>query len=289
MNVFLYYRTYWGRNSLTGWLGRNIIAKSKMEMVRACLKSMEFNKLDPRVKINKIACVDNSTPEYTEHLTKYFDEIYHTNEGLDVTDTRNGWVPLWGMRGGLVKVLEFINQRQHDPEDIILILEDDYVFAPNGFSSWINACEHFSGFVTPYDHPYNYYRNDMFQKLVGIDVFEGRHWRETTCTTSVIGAKYEFFKKTRFIRKIPRLVFGPFYVERFFRKELPSLDIIFYRRIRKLLGVKTYSPMPGLAQHLSIWPNVSPRHMKKNYDTPSTELSPGVDWIGRCKSLIESI
>ncbi len=34
MNVFLYYRTYWGKNNPSGWLGKNVLAKSKMEMVK---------------------------------------------------------------------------------------------------------------------------------------------------------------------------------------------------------------------------------------------------------------
>lgn len=281
MNVFLYYRTYWGKDSKTGWLGRNVLAKSKMEMVKTCINSMEFGKLDPRIKLRKIACVDNSTPEYTRHLEGYFDEIFHTNEGLDISDTHNGWLPLWGMKGGLVKVIELINQRKHNPDDIILITEDDYLFSESGFSEWINACNHFNGFVAPYDHPYNYYRNDMFQKINGIDVFADKHWRETTCTTSVIGGKYKLFDRTRFFRKIPRLVFGPLYMERFFGKELPSLDVIFYRRIRRIFGIKTYSPMPGLAQHLSKWPNVARKYMKIGCETPLTEFSPGIDWEKR--------
>ena len=284
MNVFLYYRTYWGTDSNTGWLGRNVLAESKMEMVRTCISSMEFERLAPKIRLRKIACVDNSAPEYTRHLESHFDEVFHTNEGLDISDTVNGWIPLWGMKGGLVKVLNLIKSRSHHPDDIILIVEDDYLFIENGLQLWISACEHFDGFVTPYDHPYNYFRNDMFQKIKGIDIFSGKYWRETTCTTSVIGGKSKLFDRTRFFRKIPRFVFGPFFMDRLFGKELPSLDIIFYRRIRKLLGLKSYNPMPGLAQHLSKWPDVEKKYMKTGCETPLTEFSPGVDWTKRYKS-----
>ena len=286
MKVFLYYRTYWGKNSKTGWLGRNVLANAKMEMVNACIKSMEFDKLDKLITLHKIACVDNSIPEYTRHLEDHFDEVVHTSEGLDISDTHRGWLPLWGMRGALVKTIKLIESKKHNPEDIILILEDDYLFKENGLQQWINACSHFNGFVTPYDHSYNYYRNDMFLKIESIEVFNCTHWRQTTCNTSVIGGKYNFFRKTLFIRQIPRMVFGPIYIERLFGRELPSIDVIFYRRIRRFLGVKVYSPMPGLAQHLSKWPNVSKKHMKDGYETPLTEFSPGVDWETRYKNLV---
>lgn len=285
MKVFLYYRTYWGIDSKTGWLGKNILAKSKMEMVKTCINAMEFDKLDKSIELHKIACVDNSTPDYTQHLERHFDEVFHTNEGLDVSDTVNGWIPLWGMKGGFIEVLKLIESRKYSPDDIILIVEDDYLFRENGLKDWINACSHFEGFVTPYDHPYNYYRNDMFLKIKGIEIFNDMHWRETTCNTGVVGGRYKFFKKTRIFRKIPRLVFGPIYLDRFLGRELPSVDVTFCRRIRKFSGVKLHSPMPGLAQHLSRWPNVSSKHMKVGYDTPLNELSPGVDWEVRYKNV----
>jgi hypothetical protein len=285
MNVFLYYRTYWGLNNKTGWLGKNVLANSKMEMVKACYKSMEFDKIDSTINLYKIACVDNSCEEYTKYLEQYFDEVFHTTEGLDITDTKNGWIPIWGLKGSFVRLLDHINNRGHNQNDIILIIEDDYLFTESGFMEWIKASAYFDNFVSPYDHPYNYYRNDMFQKIKGIEIFSNMHWRETSCTTGCIGGKYKFFKKTRFIRKIPRFVIGPIYIDRLFGRELPSLDIIFYRRIRRLLGIKVFSPMPGLAQHLSKWPVVSKKHMKNGVENPKTEFSPGVDWEKRYNTL----
>ena len=285
MKVFLYYRTYWGEDSRTGWSGRNVLAKSKMEMVKTCISSMEFDRLDSSISLHKIACVDNSTPDYTQYLERHFDEVVHTSEGLDISDTINGWIPLWGMKGGFVEVLKLIESRKHLQDDIVLIIEDDDLFRENGLMDWIIACSHFQGFVTPYDHPYNYYRNDMFCKIKGIDIFNNIHWRESTCNTGVVGGKHQFFKKTRILRKIPRLVFGPIYPDRFLGKELASLDVNFCRRLRKFTGIKLYSPMPGLAQHLSKWPSFPRKHMKTGYETPSNEFSPGVNWEIRYKNV----
>jgi len=289
MKVYLYYRTYWGKASKTGWLGKNVLANSKMEMVNACLKSMDIGKQSPAITLRKIACVDNSIPEYTKHLESRFDEVVHTSEGFDVSDSHKGWFPLWGMRGAASKLFKLIKSKGHDSEDIILIIEDDYLFVEKGLEKWILACLHFKGFVSPYDHPYNYYRNDMFHKTSSMEIFQNNHWRETTCNTSVIGGKHEYFKKTSLFRKIPRIVFGPIYLDRFLGRELPSLDINFYRRIRRFLRVKTYSPMPGFAQHLSRWPNVSKKHMKAGYETPLTEFSPGIDWKARYGNMIKPI
>lgn len=290
MNVYLYYRTYWGKNSKDGWLGRNILAQSKLEMIRACNNSLELRNLDQDLHIKTIACVDNSNDRYTDELKSLFDEVIEFSEGLDVTDSINGWIPIWGLKGGLIQVLNLIHSRKHLDDDIILILEDDYIFNKNGFNSWVQACNYFNGFVSPYDHPYNYFRNDMFQKIKSIEIYNNMYWRQTTCNTSVVGGRYKYFSRTKIIRKIPRLAFGPFYLERLVGAELPSLDIIFYRRIKRYLGISTYSPMPGLAQHLSIWPSVSQRYMKSNIPYPTTELSPYIDWIDRfnsCKTDLE--
>ena len=54
MNTFLYFRTYWGKDSISGWTGKNIIAKNKMEMVKTCLKSLQLSEQD----IHTTACVD---------------------------------------------------------------------------------------------------------------------------------------------------------------------------------------------------------------------------------------
>jgi hypothetical protein len=284
MNVFLYYRTYWGKDSKTGWLGRNILAKSKLEMIQVCNKSFELKDKRLDFHIKTIACVDNSNDKYTAQLESLFDEVVEFSEGLDVTDSINGWIPIWGLKGGLIKVLNLIHSRKHLDDDIILILEDDYIFNKNGFNSWVMACNYFDGFVSPYDHPFNYFRNDMFRKIKSIEVYNNIYWRETTCNTSVVGGKYKYFRRSKTIRKIPRLAFGPFYLERFIGAELPSLDIIFYRRIKRYLGISTFSPMPGLAQHLSIWPSIPKKYMKANIPYPKTELSPYVNWVERYNS-----
>ncbi|MCD6347522.1 MAG: hypothetical protein J7L96_08905 [Bacteroidales bacterium] len=281
MKVFLYFRTYWGKESGQGWLGRNILAKDKYELVEVCIKSLGLNKQD----IYSYACIDNSTPEYTEFLKPRFSEVFHTSEGFDVNDHHNKW-PVFGGKGGLAKVLNLIENNNHDDDDIVLILEDDYLFVSGGFEEWIDACKHFDGLVSPFDHPDRYIRNDdMYAKRTEIFVHNNRHWRKAEATTSVIGARYKYFRKTSFIRKIPRFHIWFFWPGRLFGKELPSIDRVFYRRAHYLLGIDLFTPIPGIANHLSKSVPPPPKCLKEGAKVSDTQLSPGVNWEKRYREV----
>jgi hypothetical protein len=286
LNIYLYYRTYWGKDSLSGWTGRNVIAKNKMEMVKTCLKSLQLSEQN----IHTTACVDFSTDKYTKYLNTNFDEIFHSSIGFDVNDHKGKW-PVFGGMGGLIKVLELIESKNHKDDDIILILEDDYLFDHNGFNEWIKACGNFNGFVSPFDHPDRYIRNDdlIFNKTE-IHIFNNLHWRNAESTTSTIGGQYRYFKKTYFLRKLPRLHLWFFWPSRLIGKQLPSIDRVFYRRCYLWLRIKLYTPIPGLAVHLSKF--IAPEdNIKKTKCTsiPDTQLSPGIDWKKRYKNLLEDI
>lgn len=281
MSVYLYYRTYWGDNSISGWTGKNILAKSKMEMVKKCINSLEL----AHNQIHTCACVDQSNSNYTSFLEKHFDEVFHFSKGYDVNDHKGRW-PI-NPDGGLIEVIKLIKSKNHKDDDIILILEDDYLFDLNGMKKWINACKYFNGFVSPFDHPDRYIRNDdlAFNKTE-IYLLDEMHWRNIESTTSVVGGRYHYFKKTHKLRKIPRFHIWFFWPSRLIGRELPSIDRVFYRRCYFLFRIKLYSPMPGLAVHLSKF--IPPKRgiKKSNSPFPKTQLSPGIDWEKRYKSLL---
>ena len=285
MAVFLYFRTYWGKQSNTGWLGKNLFAKSKYELVDVCIKSMELDKLD----IHSYACIDNSTEEYTQFLMPKFSKLFHTSEGFDVNDFHNR-LPVFGGKGGLVRVHDFINSNKHDDEDIILIVEDDYLFVSGGFEEWVEACKHFNGFVSPFDPLDRYIRNDdMYAKKTEIFIHNNRHWRKSESTTSVIGGRYKYFRKSAFIRKLPRFFIWFFWPGRLIGRELASIDRVFYRRIHYLLGINVFSPIPGIATHLSQFKHPPPGVFKNDVKIPDSKQSPGVDWEKRFKELAERL
>ena len=110
--------------------------------------------------------------------------------------------------GGLQRTIELIESKRHSDDDIILLVEDDYLFAESGLSQWIQACADFDGFVTPFDHPDRYIRSDdWFGSRSEVMIINDRHWRECESTTSVVGGKYKFFRKTAVLRK--NLYFPP--------------------------------------------------------------------------------
>ena len=102
--------------------------------------------------------------------------------------------------GGLQRTIELIESKSHSDDDIILLVEDDYLFAESGLSQWIQACAEFNGSVTPFDHPDRYIRSDdWFGSRSEVMIIGDRHWRECESTTGVVGGKYKFFRKTALI------------------------------------------------------------------------------------------
>ena len=189
--------------------------------------------------------------------------------------------------GNLQKVLNLIASKKHKADDIVLILEDDYLFISGGLKIWIEACSEIDAFVSPFDHPNRYIVNDdLFAKKPEIIIKANRHFRTAESTTSVIGGKFRLFKKTEILRKIPRFHFWFFWPGRIFGRELPSIDRVFYRRAFLFMRIKLFTPIPGLATHLSkfIQPE-NKRVIKKRVILPSTQLSPGVDWTKRYHEL----
>lgn len=285
MGVYLYYRTYWGKESGSGWLGRNILAKDKYELVDVCMTSTAFDNED----ITSYACVDNSIPEYTKFLQPRFSELIHSSEGFDVADFRNK-LPVFGGLGGLAKTYRLMENNNHNDDDVVLVLEDDYLFASGGFHEWIEACRHFDGFVSPFDHPDRYIRNDdLFATRPEMFIHNNRHWRKSESTTSVLGARYKYFRKTHFIRKIPRFHIWFFWPSRLIGGELPSIDRVFYRRAHYLLGIDVFTPIPGLATHVSRGVAPRKRYLRRGCSALATQLSPGVDWEKRYREVLETL
>lgn len=283
MSTYLYFRTYWGKNSESGWSGRNVLAKNKMELVETCIKSLEL----ADNQIHSCAYVDYSIDTYTTFLESMFNEVVHVSEGFDVNDHQGKW-PIFGGMGSFSKLLDYIASKKHADNDIILILEDDYLFTSGGMKKWIGACAQLDGFVSPFDHPDRYIRtDDYFHRKTRICIVEDTHWKNIESNTGVVGGKYKYFKKTAFLRKIPRFHIWFFWPGRLLGRELPSIDRVFCRRAYIWLGIKLYSPMPGLATHLSYF--VAPRnskYLKKNQVLPETQLSPGVDWKKRFENVL---
>ena len=261
MNVYLYYRTY------PGFSEKILFAADKYELVKVCLESMELDKNN----VHLCAIVNQSTPEFTNFLSARFPSIYHVSEPCDRDDYRNHKM-IFGGIGSYFKTYDMIMENNHHDEDVILIIEDDYLFIAGGLNEWIEASRKFDGFVSPYDAPGKYSTANTSSSKTTLYFHANRHWRLTESSTSTIGGRYKYFKKAFPMIKIPRLRKGRFHVGYFFGKELPSIDQIFYIRCRRWLGIDLVCPVPAIATHLS-----------KN------ELSPAFDWEKRYLEILSKI
>ncbi len=240
-NVYLYYRTYAGISS------KNLFAKTKEDLIEVCWRSLEIEKTEVKV----FACIDVPTEPFKKFMFARTPHHFYTEEGADCYDSKNR-LPLFGGGGSYFKLREFMSNNKHKDDDIVMILEDDYLFVPGGFQEWIDACRSFDGFVTPSDHPDRYTRkDDKFATKTKIKIFNKRHWRNVESTTGTVGGKYKYFRRSYFLTKTPRMYIFSFWPGRIFGKELTSMDRVFYRRIYRFLGIQLFAPMPALAVHLA--------------------------------------
>ncbi len=258
MEAYLYFRTY------PGFSENNLFAQSKQELIDVCYKSIKqyLN------HVHVCAVINNSTPEYTELIRGKFPAIHHVSAPCDRNDFWNNKMVFGGV-GSFFKTYEYIFENKHEDDDVIMILEDDYLFVEDGFRQWVDGIRYFDGFISPYDPPDRYRRNDdAYAKKTLLWLHNNRHWRKIESTTSTIGGKFKYFKKAFFVAKIPRLYIRRFHPGYFFGKEFASIDRVFYRRCHYWLRINLFSPIPAIATHLS-----------------KGQLSPGVDWEKRFKEL----
>lgn len=96
----------------------------------------------------------------------------------------------------LLFALRYIESCNFDDDDIIYIIEGDFLHAPMWSSVLIDAFNTFDvDYVTLYDHPDKYFLS-MYDNLESkILVSEKCHWRATPSTVNTYAAKWKTFKK----------------------------------------------------------------------------------------------
>jgi hypothetical protein len=86
-----------------------------------------------------------------------------------------------------VQLLNYIVEQNYSPNDIIVILEDDYKVIP-GWHLLVEEGLNFGDYVSLYDHPDKY--SNLYANLHSV-IFKGRlsHWRTTPSTTNSYAMK----------------------------------------------------------------------------------------------------
>lgn len=258
MDTFLYYRTY------PGFSRNNLFAGDKQELLDVCQRSMD----DSLAGVDVLAVINGSTPEYTELIRAKYPAVHHVAEPCDRQDAANGKL-VYGGTGSFFAMYDHMLKRGHSDEDVILILEDDYLFTPGGLARWVSGIRRFDGLVSPYDPPDRYRRtDDAYARRTRVWAHDNIHWRQIESTTSTIGGRFKHFRRAQLAAKLPRPRFRRLHAGYLLGRELPSIDRVFYRRCHFWLGIDLYCPLPGVATHLA-----------------TDQLSIGVDWEARFNEL----
>jgi glycosyltransferase involved in cell wall biosynthesis len=108
-------------------------------------------------------------------------------------------------RGGndsqsFLNVLNHIIKQDYNDEDIIYLLEDDYLHKPGWVDILIEGFEYIGAdYYTLYDHPDKYYL-PMYESLQSkIIATPSAHWRTTPSTTNTYACKFKTLKEHFYI------------------------------------------------------------------------------------------
>lgn len=163
--------------------------------------------------------------------------------------------------------LDYILNRGHNPEDIIYILEDDYVHRTGWSDILVEGFREMNvDYITLYDHPDKYW--SMYQGTrVNLIVTTSTHWRTTPSTTNTFACRYETLKKHEGIhRKHSTNDLG--YTQ----------DHAKFTELWTKMGSNLVSPIPGYSTHCEpefIAPTVNwDEEQMKILEHPSLQVIP---------------
>jgi hypothetical protein len=193
---------------------------SKNEVIKTCVKSLKDSVKNIEHKFYLVG--DRVSQELWEFLINELNPIFF----------ENSTEPLGGL-GSLAKCGEIA--ASFDDDDLVYMVEDDYLHDSNSFSRIIDFVEFAKRFDTPwFVHPTDYpdqYRNPKRSYILQTNT---GYWREVSSTTFTM----MFLAKT----------FKQFYSN--FQESLIGVgdDGVF----SKIFGTKAicFSPLPGFATHL---------------------------------------
>lgn len=141
----------------------------------------------------------------------------------------------WEYHQHTVTLMDTLEQSVKEKEqEVHLILEDDYIFVPNGIPVFKQAAENWNeGFIVPYDYIDRYKEVVPCQLILGPD----RHWRTVNSITMTVAAKG--FVWVKYLKNL--------------REAAPtSNDKIFESILEKIPCI---APIPSLASHLTEFHN----------------------------------
>lgn len=199
-----------------------IFKDDKLRVVKLCLKT--FVKAFKDVKPEIFFILDRCTGDYLDMIR----EVYPMEFKYEFTDY-----------GHYNSALRQYNLAQETKDDIILFVEDDYLWT-EGSGKLLTSVIKELGVVSPYDHPDFYTTEPRKSRQEKIRLINNWHWRTIQDTTMTFGITRKLFMKHR----------------KTFDNWGPS-DTPLWAEAKETI----WCPVPALATHFV-----------------EGKLSPGVDW-----------
>lgn len=158
---------------------------TKPEVIRGCFRSLL--RALPKNKPIQIHLVADDLS--SETIGFFDDELEHHS----LKENTLVYHDKYGAENSLRKCFELAMQA--DDEDIVYLVEDDYLHIPNSLQPMIKFAETYACFVHPTDYPDRYTRTeDRFRRWL-IFPGEGVHFREIANSTFTFLGKAKLFKE----------------------------------------------------------------------------------------------
>lgn len=146
------------------------------------------------------ACFKSLVPRKGDKLIVFFDgepdtvPDYISSSGAEIVFAEDGGSETKSFRS----LFTYLRDKGEplDPEEIVYIVEDDYLHRPCGLDALEDVLKNTNvDYATLYDHADKYFPNYFEQFAFGFKTFlfhtEKSHWRTTPSTTNTFAAKYK--------------------------------------------------------------------------------------------------
>jgi glycosyltransferase involved in cell wall biosynthesis len=141
------------------------------------------------------ACFKSLVPRKQDELVVFFDGDPDTVPdyiSYKIVFAKDGGSETKSFRS----LFEYLKENEFDPEEIVYIVEDDYLHRPGGLDALEDVLKNTNvDYATLYDHADKYFTNYFEKFAFGFKTLlfhtEKSHWRTTPSTTNTFAAKYK--------------------------------------------------------------------------------------------------
>lgn len=142
---------------------------------------------------NKEKVFQNFKSTIDKEIVNYkiiYDEFHGSIENTFLKDEQNVHkINCGGEAKSFLETLKFLQNQNHDPNDIIYLLEDDYIHHYQWVKTLLEGFSLPASYVTLYDHK-DKYTSYYYNFNTKVTFTKSCHWMITPSTTNTFAAKY---------------------------------------------------------------------------------------------------